>query len=208
MVTRRLDHTTVVCLATAAVTVIPGCSHGPSDTTPPHALPPAQTSTPRTSPSGTAPSETPSSGTPSTVSPPSPDDVRTLAVKVYLAMWADMVEAATTSDYTSPRLADHADAQALLLLSGMLRAAHDHKVVVKGTPRFSPVVTAVTPSRKPIAVSLRDCADGSSWLSYRLDGRLQDDVPGGRHLITATVGLYHGRWVVTRLSIGAVGTCP
>lgn len=126
---------------------------------------------------------------------------------VYLAMWADMVEAAKTSDYVSPRLDDHATAQALVLLSGALRKAHDKGLVIKGTPRFSPRVTGQTPQEHPVAVSLQDCMDDSDWLNYRNDGQLQNDVPGGRHRATATVGFLDGRWVVTRLQIGEVGTC-
>ena len=140
-------------------------------------------------------------------SPTGSPDVRTTAVAVYLAMWADMVEAAKTSDYTSPRLDDHAAAQALILLSGALRKAHDSQLVVKGTPRFSPRVIGQTPPVNPTAVSVQDCMDDSDWLNYRPDGRLQNDVPGGRHRATATVGFLNGRWVVTRLQIGEVGTC-
>jgi hypothetical protein len=160
------------------------------------------------SPSST-PSATPSDTTSGTTSatPSGTADARTIAVNTYLAMWADVVEAAKTSDYDSPRLADHADMQALLLMTGALRSAHQNKVVAKGTPRFSPQVTKVTPPDNPIAVSLKDCVDGRDWLNYRLDGRLQNDVPGGHRLTTATVGLLKGRWVVTRLEIGKAGTC-
>lgn len=196
MVTNRIGRGLAVCLMACAAA---GCSNASSGT----GGSPSATS-PGTASAGSGTRTSPSSTSPSLSASP---DVRTIAVEVYLAMWADMVEAAKTSDYTSPRLDDHAAAQALVLLSGSLRRAHDSKLVAKGTPRFSPVVTEVTPLEKPVAVSLRDCMDGSDWLNYRLDGQLQNDVPGGRHRATATVGLLDGRWVVTRLQIGEVGSC-
>jgi hypothetical protein len=190
------------CLAAGVAVMTGACSH---------ASPRPGASRVTSSPTGqsagtpgaaTAPSEASSSGS-SSASP----DVRAIAVDVYLAMWADMVEAAKTSDYASPRLTDHATSQALQLLSGALRKAHDQQLVAKGTPRFSPHVTGVTPQERPVAVSLEDCMDGSDWLNYRLDGTLQNDVPGGKHRATATVGYVDGRWMVTRLTIGEVGSC-
>jgi hypothetical protein len=199
MVANWLSRGLAACLAAGAVVAAAGCSGSSSDA----GRTPSVTSLGTTSASSGTTSPPPASSTSASASP----DVRTTAVDVYLAMWADMVEAAKTSDYASPRLADHAAGQALQLLSGALRTAHDKKLVAKGTPRFSPKVTGLTPQVHPVAVSLQDCMDGSDWLNYRLDGQLQNDVPGGRHRATATVGFLNGRWVVTRLQIGEVGTC-
>jgi len=199
MATNRFRHALAVCLIASVAVPAAACS-----TSSPSASGPTSTLPTRTaaSTSATAPSSTTTSQSPS-----ASRDVRTIAVEVYLAMWADMVEAAKTSDYTSPRLADHAAAQALLLLSGAPRRAHDSQLVAKGTPKFSPTVIGVTTPEHPVAVSLQDCMDDSGWLNYHLDGRLQNNVPGGRHRATATVGLLNGRWVVTRLETGEVGTC-
>lgn len=129
------------------------------------------------------------------------------AIAVYLAMWADMVEAAKTADYQSPRLSDHAASQALLLLTGSLRKAHEQNVVIKGDPALSPRVIGVTPATHPVAVSILDCIDDSRWLNYTRDGELQNGTPGGKHRTTATVGFLDDRWMVTQLQIGEVGSC-
>lgn len=134
-------------------------------------------------------------------------DVRTNAVTVYLAMWADMVEAGKTANYQSARLADHATSQALQVLYQGLLDAHNKKLVIKGQPTFSPSVTGVTPAVNPVAVTLSDCVDGTNWLNYTADGSLQDDTPGGKHRTTATVGRLNGRWLVTHLTVAGVGTC-
>jgi hypothetical protein len=140
-------------------------------------------------------------------SSPGPTGVGDAAVAVYKAMWDDVVAAATTADFQSPRLADHAASQALLLLSGSLRKANQQSLVIRGKPTLSPHVTAVAPSTRPVAVSILDCVDDSRWLNYTRDGRLQNKAPGGKHRTTATVGLLGGQWLVTRLQIGEVGTC-
>jgi hypothetical protein len=192
------------CLVAGTALAVSACAGGSSrpdrspSTTSPEALSAGSGTTAPPSASS------PQAGSPSASGSP---DVRAIAVNVYLAMWADMVEAARTSNYASPRLADHAASQALQLLSGALRRAHDRQLVAQGTPRFSPQVTGVTPPEHPVAVSLRDCMDGTTWLNYRRDGQLQNDQPGGRHRATATVGFLDGRWLVTHLQIGEVGTC-
>src|SRR5689334_11805499 len=143
MVANRLSRGLAACLATGALAAATGCSTSASGGR-------ASSSTSPGTTSATSATTAPPSATSTSTSP----DVRTIAVDVYLAMWADMVEAAKTSDYASPRLADHAAGQALQLLSGALRTAHDKQLVAKGTPRFSPKVTGLTPQVHPVAVSL------------------------------------------------------
>jgi hypothetical protein len=158
------------------------------------------------SPSRAVLSSTMSPAASSQTADPSPD-VRDTAVQVYLAMWADWVEAAKTADYQSPKLTDHAASQALQLISMGLQRAHQRNVVVKGQPTFSPRVVKVTPQTTPVAVTIQGCADDSNWLNYTADGQLADNTPGGKHRIDATVGLLSGQWIVTHLQVGQVGTC-
>jgi hypothetical protein len=136
---------------------------------------------------------------------PSPQVER--AVQVYRAMWDDMVEAAKTANYQSPRLARHATSQALQLLYSGLLQAHQKNLVIRGQPTFRPRVTNAVPTAAPVAVSIEDCVDATNWLNYTHDGRLRNDNPGGKHRTIATVGLLNGHWIVTRLRIAEVGTC-
>jgi hypothetical protein len=154
-----------------------------------------------------APTTHSTTASPLTTAPAPSTNVRSVAVEVYLAMWADMVEAGQTADFQSPKLADHAASQALLLLSGSLRSAHEKNLVIKGQPALTPRAIGVTPASSPVAVSIVDCVDDTQWLNYTQDGRLQNTTPGGKHRTTATVGLLNRRWMVTRLQIGEVGTC-
>jgi hypothetical protein len=126
------------------------------------------------------------------------------AVKAYNAMWSDMVVAARTADYQSPRLSDHASGDALSQLARGLYANKQHGVIAKGQPATRPTVTSATPTSAEIA----DCFDDSRWLNYEAStGALQNGVPGGKHATTATVTLTDGAWRVTQLAVGAVGTC-
>ena len=123
-------------------------------------------------------------------------------------MWADMVEAAKTSNYSSPRLTAHAAGQALQLLYGGLRSASQDGIVTVGKPTFSPQVTAVTPTANPVAVTIVDCMDSSQWREFVAStGKPKDDQPGGKHRSTATVGLLQSTWKVTQLHVEGVGTC-
>lgn len=122
-------------------------------------------------------------------------------------MWADMVTAGRTADYESPALAKHAASQALQLLVSGLYQAHKKNLVIKGEPTLDPRVTALTPTDNPVAATIADCFDDTHWLNYKPNGQLQDDVPGGKHKTTATVGLLDGTWKVTKLQVQGVGTC-
>jgi hypothetical protein len=188
------------CLALALLTAC-SRSEDPGTTTTATGGPSSSTSdAPSTTGGSSAPGTSPTSS-----APPTGSRSPSAAIDTYRAMWADMIHAAETSDYQSPRLAEHATSQALLLLSGSLRKAHDRKVVAKGTPVLSPQVTGGTASQ--VAVPILDCVDATKWLNYTTDGRLQNDTPGGKHRTTATVGWIDGRWMVTRLAIGEVGSC-
>ena len=130
------------------------------------------------------------------------------SIAAYNAMWADMAAAAETADYQSPRLAEHADGEALSQLVRGLYANKQHGIVAKGDPATNPKVTSSTPSGSPTSVAIVDCFDDSRWLNYLAStGALQNDVAGGSHATTATVSRSDGAWKVTELAVGAVGTC-
>jgi len=192
-------------LATAvfvAAIVATACSGGSSRTRPSLASAPITEVTGAVSASGT--------GLATTTATPhmSNDAAVTEALASYLAMWGDMVEAAKTANYSSPRLANHAMSQALQLLYGGLMSAHDDGVVILGKPLFAPMITETKPASDPVAVSLVDCMDGSDWLEYSAKtGKRRDGNPGGKHHATATVGKYLGVWKVATLKVDGPGTC-
>jgi hypothetical protein len=124
-------------------------------------------------------------------------------------MWRDMAQAATTSAWNSPVLAQHATGDALSTISRGLYADHLNGLVTKGEPENSPRVTSAVPAGSPTTVMISDCGDSTHWLKYRKDtGQLADSDPGGRQSITAEVKrLSDGTWKVSRFAVEAVGTC-
>ncbi|MCA1835838.1 MAG: hypothetical protein LC721_05750 [Actinobacteria bacterium] len=124
-------------------------------------------------------------------------------------MWRDFADTATTSDWRSPKLAQNATGDALLVLSRTMYADHYNGLVSRGQPVNNPRVSSVEPAEAPTTVMISDCGDDSHWLKYRADnGQLADDTPGGRRAITAEVKLARdGTWKVTRFAVEAVGTC-
>jgi hypothetical protein len=153
---------------------------------------------------------TSSSAVASTSESPQPADIaRQRATAAYLGMWQDMADAAATSDWQSPKLAQNATADALSRISHGLYADHLNGLVTRGHPINHPTVESVEPAMAPTAVNLTDCGDDSQWLKYRADtGQLADDGPAGRRRIKAMVKkAVDGSWKVVNFAIQDVGTC-
>ncbi len=160
-------------------------------------------------------SATPASATsappiaPSTTAASPADIAKQKATAAYLGMWSDMAEAATTSDWQSPKLVQNATAEALSKLSRGLYADHYNGLVTKGKPENAPTVESVEPADNPTTVNIVDCGDDSRWLKYRADnGQPANDGPGGRRHINAMAKkAVDGSWKITDFAIQDVGTC-
>ncbi len=142
--------------------------------------------------------------------PASPADVaRQQAIAAYLGMWRDFADAATTSDWQSPKLAQNATSDALSTLSRGLYADHYNGLVSRGRPVNNPQVSSVDPAESPTKVVISDCGDSTNWAKYRADnGQSANDGPGGRREINAIVKkAVDGSWKVTDFGVQAVGTC-
>ena len=179
----------LVITATTLVLGLTACSSG--DTTKP-------------APSTTAVPPAPSS------TPASPADIaKQKATAAYLGMWSDMADAATTSDWQSPKLAQNATGEALQTISRSLYADHYNGLVTKGRPVNHPESTSVDPLDNPTSVTLTDCGDSTNWLKYRADnGQPADDGPSGRRQIDALVKkAVDGSWKVTTFAVHEVGSC-
>lgn len=158
-------------------------------------------------PASSVPTAPSSAASPTGVSPA--DVAKQKATATYLAMWSDMADAATTSDWKSPRLARNATAEALSKISRGLYADHYNNLVSKGKPENSPAVESVEPADNPTTVNIVDCGDDSHWIKYRADnGQPANDGPGGRRHINAVAKkAVDGSWKVTDFAIQDVGTC-
>lgn len=126
-----------------------------------------------------------------------------------MQMWQAMGQAAETSDWRSPALAEYATGDALSTLSRSLYADHVNKLVTRWRPANHPTVSSVEPPGNPRTVMLSDCGDSANWLKYRSGtDQLADDTGGGRRSITAEVVTQpDGSWRVSRFSVQGVGTC-
>ncbi|WP_436499579.1 hypothetical protein [Actinokineospora sp. HUAS TT18] len=156
--------------------------------------------------SGCAQTATPDAPT----SPPTPStrSASEQAIESYVAMWSDFADAATTSDWQSPRLTDHATGTALTVITDALRRDKERGVVTKGRPTHNPRVSSQDPTGDRDMVRVEDCGDSSNWLKYRADtGALADDRPGGRRAITAELVRAEGAWKVREFAVREVGTC-
>lgn len=149
---------------------------------------------------------------PATITSPSQtaaDRAKQDALAAYRGMWQDFVEAGTTSDWQSPKLAQHATGLALTNLSRGLYADHYNGLITKGQPLLNPSVSSAEPAGDPVKIIVSDCGDSTNWLKYRADnGQLADDEPGGHHAINAIVEKQaDGSWKVSDYGVHDVGTC-
>ena len=154
--------------------------------------PPAHT----TSPASSA-TTTPSVADPTSI-------VRSAVISAYNAMWMDMAAAAKTANYQDPVLANHASGAALSTLVRGLYSYRHQGLVIMGTLVTHPRVTALSPTAD---ASVIDCIDDTHWLVYKKTGGLENNVPGGRRRVTATLAQLGGVWKVTVLDSGAEGSC-
>jgi hypothetical protein len=155
------------------------------------------------------PSISSSAAATTSVAPQPTDQAKERAVAAYLGMWSDMADAATTSDWQSPKLVQNATAEALQTISRSLYADHYNGLVTKGRPLSYPHVLSAEPSADPTTVTITDCGDSTNWLKYRADnGQPANDGPGGRQQIEALVKkAANGSWKVTTFAVHEVGSC-
>jgi hypothetical protein len=149
---------------------------------------------------GASPPSTPSSSPP--VTNPSSG-----ALAAYRAMWADLVTAARTSNFQSPRLSQHATGQALTLFVQGLARDQLHGIVTRGEPILHPVVTSLSPDRDPARATVTDCFDDTHWREYKTSGGPAKNAAGGRRDTTAELVRTAGTWKVTQITVGKTGTC-
>ncbi len=129
------------------------------------------------------------------------------ALAAYRGMFDDWVAIAVTGDYQNPRLARHTSGRALSLIYKGVYKDRESGLHSQGHPEISPKITAMTPQGSPDRASVSDCVDTSSWLSYRSNGEVQSDPPGGRHSVQALALKKDGVWKIDQLVIQNVGTC-
>ncbi|HEY3709395.1 MAG TPA: hypothetical protein VGL64_08475 [Amycolatopsis sp.] len=190
MTHHRSTRLALTALVTAAGLGLSGCSSDNGAAPAPSTLapPPAAPSTTATSPAAIA---------------------KQKATTAYLDMWSDMADAATTSDWQSPKLAQNATGEALQTISRSLYADHYNGLVTKGRPLNHPEPASAEPLDNPTSVTLTDCGDSTNWLKYRADnGQPAEDGPSGRRQIEALVKkAVDGSWKVTTFAVREVGSC-
>jgi hypothetical protein len=94
----------------------------------------------------------------------------------YRAFWADVVAAAKTADWRSPRLDDHATGKMLDRIRNQLRGLQFQGWVARGTIQVSPRLVGLA-SKK---ATVQDCVDTSRFRRYDPNKRQWLDSGGGQ----------------------------
>jgi len=145
----------------------------------------------------------------STQAPDPVDEAKRSAVDIYRGMWLSYAEAATTSDWQSPRLGQFATGTALSTMTRGLYGDHYKGVVSRGLPILNPSVSSVEPAEAPTRIVVADCGDSTNWTRHYADsGEPADDEPGGKRHINAVVEKQvDGSWKVVEFGVQEIGTC-
>ncbi|MFD4644788.1 hypothetical protein [Streptomyces sp. NPDC058441] len=88
------------------------------------------------------------------------------------------------------------------LLQYVMKQSRKAGVTSRGGVRVAPAVVKSS-ERK---VELSDCVDGTKWVQIKSGGS-SEGLSGGRHRAEATVVLTSGKWKVSELYWGEVGSC-
>jgi hypothetical protein len=139
--------------------------------------------------------------------PPPSGSPQQAAVVAYRNMWHAFVEAARTSNPDDTNLTKYATGNALTLIVNALTSNRSKGQVVKGDVLLDPTVVGFTPVHEPTEVTISDCVNDENWLVYKDSGGLVDNVPGGKHMTTATVLLSPSGWQVSAFTLRNSGTC-
>lgn len=141
--------------------------------------------------------------------PPNPfEQAKRAALAAYTGMWTDYAGAAQTANYKDQQLTQHATDAALGEMVQNLYQLQQQGLVIKGALETAPTIVDVVPASAPNRVDIKDCASGTHWLQYvAATGKLRDNIPGGRHIITARVTKQYGLWRVANYQVQAMGTC-
>jgi hypothetical protein len=103
-------------------------------------------------------------------------NTKAAVLAAYRAFWDDVVAAARTADWRSPRLDDHATGKMLDRIRGQFRALEFQGWVARGTIEVSPRLASLT-GRK---ATVQDCVDGSRFRRYDPKKRQWLDSGGGQ----------------------------
>jgi hypothetical protein len=138
----------------------------------------------------------------------SQDPARTAVLASYAGMWSDYEKDASTANWQNPTVVSHSTGKALLLLDENLAVDSHHGWIGKGHAVLHPEIDTLTPASNPVTASVSDCADLGNFLVYvATTGALKDNVPGGRHLVQASLVKKDGLWKVSELATGPTGSC-
>ena len=132
--------------------------------------------------------------TAATTTRPSEADTKAAVVAAYRAFWDDVVAAARTADWRSPRLDDHATGKMLDRIRSQFRGLQFQGWVARGTIEVSPRLVGLAAKK----ATVQDCVDTSRFRRYDPKKRQWLDSGGGqpdRQRSTLTLDA-QGHWKV------------
>jgi len=145
--------------------------------------------------------------TPTAASPTDPASTASRdALAAYNGMMADWTAVSRTSNYQDPTLTQHVSGAALSRLVRIVAAAQAAGVVSKGQPIDNARVVQLIPPNAPTEALLADCADGTAWVQYKVDGTRVPGV-GGHYRVDATADDINGAWKITKFAVQVADKC-
>ncbi len=161
-----------------------------------------------TKPTASADSAAPA---PSSASP-SPNATDTAKVKLltaYQGFWNIQVQAYTTGSLDGLPVNTYALGPAFYDIEQTLQYYNSQNLVMRGRPKLSPEVVAISLAKEPFSATISDCIDTTNFLPYDKStgkpAKLTDNV--FRHPWTFTASFDNVQWRITDAKIDRNKTC-
>ncbi|MGA5442465.1 hypothetical protein ACPCKW_23510 [Streptomyces griseoincarnatus] len=157
--------------------------------------------------------KTEASPSPSTTSgSPSPDptqEAKDQVLAVYQGMWKETAKIYNTGSFKGTELTKYAGDKALAKVRVAAIYYQDNNLVVKGEPKLSPKVTALSLGTDPKTATIVDCVDSTNFVPENKNTGKKSELDGDnrRHTQTSKAQWTGKAWLIIDSTIDKDSTC-
>ncbi|MCX4481781.1 hypothetical protein OOK44_36000 [Streptomyces cellulosae] len=158
--------------------------------------------------------KTESSASPSSTesASPSPDpsqEAKDEILAVYRGMWKETAKIYSSGSFKGSELTKYAGDKALAKVRVAAIYYQDNNLVVKGEPKLSPKVTALSLGTDPKTATVVDCVDSTNFVPENKDTGKKSELDGDnrRHTQTSKAQWTGKAWLIIDSTIDKDSTC-
>lgn len=157
----------------------------------------------------TASSASPSSTASASPSPDPSQEAKDAILAVYQGMWKETAKIYGSGSFKGTELTKYAGDKALAKVRVAAIYYQDNDLVVKGEPKLSPKVTALSLGTDPKTATVVDCVDSTNFVPENKKTGKKSELEGDnrRHTQTSKVQWTGKQWLIIDSTIDKDSTC-